>query len=274
MFLFTTTPFPERSPPKIQQAGTPHAAALRAAARETGISFEYLARTAKRESNFRADAQASTSSARGMFQFIEQTWLRMVREEGGRFGLAEEASAIRADVRGALASDPARRRDILALRDDPAVSARMAGAMAARNAEFLKNRLNRAPSGGELYIAHFMGAASAARLIAMAETQPEQAAAPAFARAAAANRSIFFDAGGQAKSASAVYAGLVRGFSDGPAVEAPVAAAPAEQGKPFHALFRTQAAAPVSEAVVSFWRPARTETPHAFKAYRQLRGQA
>lgn len=270
MFLFTTTPFPERTPPKVQQAGTPHAETLRTAARETGVSFDYLARTARRESNFRTDAQASTSSARGMFQFIEQTWLRMVREEGGRFGLADEAAAIRADARGVLETDPTKRRDILALRDDPAISARMAGAMAAKNAELLKQQLNRAPSGGELYIAHFMGVGSAARLIGMAEAQPDQLAAPAFARAAAANRSIFFDASGEAKSAKEVYAGLVRGFSDGPAAQEPiVAAAP---GKPFHTLFRTQSPVPVSEAVASFWRPARSESTQAFQAFRQVRG--
>ena len=271
MFLFTTTPFPERNPPKVQQAGVPHAATLRAAARETGISFDYLARTAKRESNFRADAQASTSSARGMFQFIEQTWLRMVREEGGRFGLAEEASAIRADARGTLGTDPATRREILALRDDPAIAARMAGAMAAKNAAYLTQHLNRAPSGGELYIAHFMGASSAARLITMAEAQPDQAAAPVFTRAAAANRPIFFDANGQAKSAAAVYAGLVRGFSDAPASDTPVTVTTAAPDKPFHSMFRTQSAAPVSDAVVSFWRPARSGMQTEFKAYRQVR---
>ena len=52
---------------------------IRQAARETGADFEYLAQTAARESNFDPQAQARTSSAAGMFQFIEQTWLGMMR---------------------------------------------------------------------------------------------------------------------------------------------------------------------------------------------------
>ena len=49
--------------------------AIRQAAQSTGISFEYLLTTAKIESNFNPSAQASTSSAKGLYQFIDQTWL-------------------------------------------------------------------------------------------------------------------------------------------------------------------------------------------------------
>ena len=52
--------------------------AIRQAASETGTDFDYLWRTAKRESGLDPSARASTSSATGLFQFTNQTWLSMV----------------------------------------------------------------------------------------------------------------------------------------------------------------------------------------------------
>jgi soluble lytic murein transglycosylase-like protein len=49
--------------------------AIRQASRLTGASFDYLLATAQVESGFNPNSAASTSSARGLFQFIEQTWL-------------------------------------------------------------------------------------------------------------------------------------------------------------------------------------------------------
>jgi soluble lytic murein transglycosylase-like protein len=68
--------------------------AIRQAARSTGISFEYLLTTAQIESNLNPAAQASTSSAKGLYQFIEQTWLGTVKGEGGALGLGRFADAI------------------------------------------------------------------------------------------------------------------------------------------------------------------------------------
>ncbi|MGA6942726.1 MAG: transglycosylase SLT domain-containing protein [Pseudolabrys sp.] len=56
--------------------------AIRQAAQSTGISFEYLLTTAKIESNFNPTAQASTSSAKGLYQFIDQTWLGTMKQDG------------------------------------------------------------------------------------------------------------------------------------------------------------------------------------------------
>lgn len=49
--------------------------------------------------------------------------------------------------------DPAMRRDIMALRFDPAASTVMAGAYAKQNAAALAGGRGRKPSDGELYIA-------------------------------------------------------------------------------------------------------------------------
>ena len=58
------------------------ASSIKQAASTTGASFEYLLATAKMESNFNPKAAATTSSARGLFQFIDQTWLGTVKEAG------------------------------------------------------------------------------------------------------------------------------------------------------------------------------------------------
>lgn len=269
MFLFTSLP-------SAQTTGQPpHAAALRAASAETGVSFDYLVATAQRESGFKASAKASTSSARGLFQFIEQTWLRTMREEGGKIGLADEAAAIRVNASGkAVVDDPATRTAILKLRDDPEISARMAAALTQKNAAALEASLGRAPSAGELYIAHFLGAAAAGKLIRLAGQAPQAAAASAFPAAANANRSIFYDRAGAAKSASAVYAGLIKGFGAEAATQVATAAAePASPvGNAFHALFQTARSAPVSPSLAAFWRPAQKPgMPLDLTAFAQVR---
>ena len=158
----------------------------------TGVAFGALAETARRESGFRADAQAKTSSARGLFQFIESTWLDMVARHGAKHGFAEYA---------ARARDPASRRDVLALRDDPAVAALMAGELARENSEALQAALGRAPSQGELYAAHVLGAGGAATLIKAAERGVGDASA-LFPKAAAANAALFYRDGAPVSAAA------------------------------------------------------------------------
>ncbi len=132
--------------------------AIKSAAEATGAGFSYLLKTAEKESSLKPDAQASTSSARGLYQFIDQTWLSMVKEEGPKHGLARYAEAINRSNDGRYAvNDPALRKDILSLRDDPSISAVMAGAFTNRNANDLKSNIGRNPTEGELYMAHFLG---------------------------------------------------------------------------------------------------------------------
>jgi hypothetical protein len=194
----------------VSGAGDRINSAIQAASRSTGTSFDFLVRTAARESAFDPAAKASTSSARGLFQFIDTTWLTMMKEEGPRFGLSQYAAAIEKTGSGRyVVRDPTKRAEILALRDSPTISALMAGALASRNADYLSASMGRPPSSGELYIAHFLGASGARKLISLAQNQPGFAAARAFPDAAHANRSIFYKRNGSARSAADVYAGLV-----------------------------------------------------------------
>ena len=75
-------------------------AALKHAAARTGSDFHYLLGTAMRESSLKPNAQSATSSATGLFQFIEQTWLGLVKDYGASHGLSAQASAITRDASG------------------------------------------------------------------------------------------------------------------------------------------------------------------------------
>ena len=193
-----------------QAAGPAVIGAIRNAAQATGANFQYLLATAQVESGLNPSASVSSSSAKGLFQFIEQTWLTTVKEAGPALGYARYASAITQSPSGRYdVSDPAMRQEIMALRDDPAANAAMAGAFTQQNAALLTERIGRAPTEGELYVAHFLGASGAAQLINLTASNPDATAASAFPTAAKANPSIFYDRQGNARSASGVYHVLV-----------------------------------------------------------------
>lgn len=230
--------------------------AIRQAARAVGTSFSYLLATAKVESNFNPGAKASTSSAQGLFQFIEQTWLSVMKESGPRLGYGAYADAIAKTPSGRMqVADPAMRSKILGLRQDPEANAAMAGAFTNKNASILKSRLGRAPTDGELYIAHFLGAGGAGKLIKSASTS-NASAAELFPAAARANRSIFYDRGGRARRSSEVYATLTKRYE---VARLSTARAAAEAAPPRSA----QAAAPdpagVTQALASHQPAARPD---------------
>src|ERR1700685_4222521 len=75
-------------------------AALKNAAQATGSDFHYLLGTAMRESSLKPTAQSSTSSAAGLFQFVDQTWLGLIKSHGAKYGLGEMAGSITRDEGG------------------------------------------------------------------------------------------------------------------------------------------------------------------------------
>jgi len=120
--------------------------AIRQAAQSTGTSFEYLLTTAKIESNFNPSAQASTSSAKGLYQFIDQTWLGTMKQDGAALGLGRYADAITRTSDGRYTvSDPGMRTAILQLRSDPKASAMLAGALTRNNAALVSSSIGRQP---------------------------------------------------------------------------------------------------------------------------------
>jgi Transglycosylase SLT domain len=174
--------------------GSTVAGAIRQASQATGTSFSYLLATAQVESGLNPQAGASTSSARGLFQFVEQTWLGTMKQSGAALGYGRYVDAITRTAAGHYeVKDPTLRSQILKLRNDPTANAVMAGAFTKANAAYLTQKLGRQPSEGELYIAHFLGAGGAARLISLGATNPYSKASELFAHAASANPSIFYD---------------------------------------------------------------------------------
>ena len=185
--------------------------ALKQASAATGSDFNYLLCTAMRESSLRPQAKSGSSSACGLFQFVEQTWLGLVKEYGARHGLGSFASEITQTSDGRFSVDNANdRHAILALRNDPTISAMMAGEYANLTRSSLETALGRNVSNGELYAAHVFGAEGACRLIRMNASQPGNSAADVFPQAAEANHNVFYHADGSAKSVREVYEWAVK----------------------------------------------------------------
>jgi hypothetical protein len=178
---------------------------LQKAASATGSDFHYLLGTAMRESSLKPNATSSSSSAAGLFQFIDQTWLGLVKEHGAQHGLGNYAQAITKQADGRYHADAGSKESILGLRKDPEICALMAGEYAKASQGSLRAILGREVCGGELYAAHFLGPDAAAKLIKLAGSDPGASAAAQFPQAASANKSVFFHADGSAKSVREVY---------------------------------------------------------------------
>lgn len=193
-------------------------AAIQRASQATGVDFGFLMKTAGRESSFNPRAKATTSSAAGLFQFVDQTWLSTLKQHGSKHGYARYAELITKGSDGRYrVADGEARRAVLDLKLDPHAASLMAGELTADHAAYLKGRVGRSPTSGELYVAHFLGPAGSAKLIKAAESQPGVSAASLFPDAARANRSIFYREG-RAATVGEVYANLTRSGGGKPAV--------------------------------------------------------
>jgi hypothetical protein len=190
-------------------------AAIQRASSATGVDFGFLLGTARRESGYNPGAKAPTSSAAGLFQFTEQTWLSTLKKHGAKYGYAPYADLIQPGPGGRYCVPGAEaKRIVMDLRLDPHAASLMAGELASDHASYLRGRVGRDPTAGELYAAHFLGPQGSARLIEAMQSNPQAAAATMFPEAAAANRSIFYH-DGRAASVSDVYANLTRNQTDG-----------------------------------------------------------
>lgn len=138
------------------------------AARET-----YVQKVIQAESGGDPTAANPRSSARGAGQFTRDTWLELVRKT-------------RPDLAAGKTNE-----QILALRDDPALSSEMVDAYSRENASYLRRQgLDVTP--GNLYLAHFLGPAGAAAMLAV---DPSTSAKDVNPSAAASNPTVFYDKG-------------------------------------------------------------------------------
>lgn len=182
--------------------------AVREASAATGMDFSYMMAKAARESGFDADIRASTSSATGLYQFIDQTWLGMVKAHGAEHGLGRYADRIVERTGGGYTvHDSALRQEILDLRTDPRLNALMAGEYANDNQAHLERSVGGDIGPTELYLAHFLGAGGASDFLNEMRRNPGRAAADLFPAAAEANRAVFYDrASGRPRTLEEVYA--------------------------------------------------------------------
>lgn len=192
----------------VSNIPAPIAYAIDRAGQRNGVDFDYLLQTAIRESSLNPNARASTSSATGLFQFIESTWFEVMKDEGPRLGYQDFADHIEEQNGEFFVRNPMVRQQILDLRKDPEIASDMAAAFTRRNGEYLTQKFGRVPSPGELYIAHFLGARGAERFFDAGLRQPDAIAAQLFPRPAEANRSIFYD-NGRPRTVREVYQVLV-----------------------------------------------------------------
>lgn len=112
----------------------------------------YLDRTMSWESSGNTNAQSETSSAGGLYGFIDKTWLGVIDDVPEFDGLSKEQK--------------------LALKKDPIVARDMAERLAKQDAAILGEGLGRPPSWDELYLAHFFGPSTGYEVITAPKTLP------------------------------------------------------------------------------------------------------
>ncbi|WP_230483399.1 lytic transglycosylase domain-containing protein [Sphingomonas sp. Leaf21] len=197
----------------VSQARVQSAIAL--ASSRTGVDFGYLLGQAKLESGLNANARAGTSSASGLYQFVEQSWLAVLKKHGAEHGMGWAADSIgQSGGRYYVAGNA--RAAVMGLRNDPTAASLMAAEHASDNKAALESTLGREANGTDLYMAHFLGLGGATKFLGTMASNPQASGAAMFPAAARANRSVFYAANGQPRSLSDIYdrfAGKLAGSS-------------------------------------------------------------
>jgi hypothetical protein len=175
------------NPQAARRVAAPVMDAMQNASVRTGVDFDYLVDVARVESGYNPTAKASTSSARGLYQFTKQTWLATLDRHGANHGMAWAADAIGRDASGRLTVT------------DPAAST-MAAALTGDNRDYLESRIGRGAEPVDLYLAHFLGSSGAAKFLTALDANPDQPGATMMPEAAAANRSVFYAPDGSMRS--------------------------------------------------------------------------
>jgi hypothetical protein len=108
----------------------------------------------------------------GSFSFGEHAWLRVLHENAEVAGTIGARVFVTSGGRYYLPT-PADRPRVMAARADGDFAARIAYSAAVRNAAVMRVALHRAPTAGDLYIAHVFGAPAAIELIQTVDETPD-----------------------------------------------------------------------------------------------------
>ena len=178
--------------------------AIALASSRTGVDFGYLLGQAKLESGLNANARAGTSSASGLYQFVEQSWLAVLKKHGAEHGMGWAADAI-GQSGGRYYVSGGARAAVMGLRNDPTAASLMAAEHASDNKAALESTLGRETNGTDLYMAHFLGLGGATKFLSKLASSPQTTGAALFPAAARANRSVFYAANGQPRTVADIY---------------------------------------------------------------------
>jgi hypothetical protein len=214
-----------RLPSSLNDARDHVRSAIGVAAQRTGVDFNYLLAQARSESGLDPTARAASSSASGLYQFIDQSWLGVVKQHGAKHGLGWAADAIQPRRGGGYTVAAEMRQAVFALREQAGPAALMAAEYASDNADSLSRTLGRRPSGTDLYFAHFLGLAGATRFLRAQCSNGDACAASLFPQEARANRAIFYAKDGSARTLDQVYALMDRKLDGAGAAAGPSAPA-------------------------------------------------
>lgn len=167
------------SPHPMGPGGVSSPSAIDQASRATNVSPEFMNALIGHESGGRSDAKNPMSTATGHGQFIESTWLRLMREHGPEYGLPPDMP----------------RDDVLRLRNNEHWSALMVGVYTNENIRDMEARVGRPIKPGEAYLGHFLGAEVAGRMLRAADDGwgGRPASRIVSREAMEANRQVFFN---------------------------------------------------------------------------------
>lgn len=136
------------------------------------------------ESSLKPQAKAPTSSALGLFQFLNRTWLSMVNKYGDEVGISKDLSM----------------NTILDLRKDPKLSTEMMYRLVLENKAILKT-----VNPVHLYLAHFLGPSVASKFIRAYKATPKDIASKFLPRESKANPGVFRTKEGKERTVEEIY---------------------------------------------------------------------
>jgi len=193
-------------------------AAIRLGSRRTGMDFSFLMELAAAESSFDPASIAPKTSAAGLYQFKDETWLEAVRNYGKKYGMEVYAEQVEeytnhAGKKRLRIPDPVIQAYVLALRHNPRVSALLAAEYVKHNGKRLTNTLDLEPGHTELYLTHLFGTTGAISFLKTLYEHPDRIADEVFPVAARTNQAIFHPKSRKPRTIAEIYQMFQRKFS-------------------------------------------------------------